>query len=123
MKRFSGWWQRVPRLCLVKPGELALAEKALEGFQRATEGFQRATEQAKQMAETLQHAVAFVNELQAKLDRAREELITYHASCMEPDAQVAELERMGAKETPEKDVCRPTGVDQSHHCSFVRSNP
>jgi hypothetical protein len=94
MKRWTGFWQRVPRLrvILVRLGRETnpLAEQIMESLQKSTA--------------TLEHTVALVGELQKMLDRAREELTAYAATCIEPDAQVAELERLWARETPQKSV-------------------
>jgi len=42
--------------------------------------------------------------LQLQLARVREELTAYAAASMDPDAQVAELERLRLRESPQKNV-------------------
>jgi len=93
MKRFLAWWRR-PQLHIyfVEPGKRTnpLAEQAVESLQRANE--------------SLESAVVLVNRLLDDLTRARAELAAYAAAAMEPDMQVAELERMRMQNTSQKDV-------------------
>jgi hypothetical protein len=94
MKRFLAWWHGRPQLRVqfVRPGQETnpLAEQAIESL--------------KSTVETLHRALGLVNRLQVELGRLREELAAYAAAYMEPEAQVAELERLRGKETPSRNV-------------------
>ena len=65
---------------------------------------EQAIDSLKRTLGTLESAICLVNKLQDDLARVRAELAAYAAVCMEPDAQVAELERMRLQNTPQKDV-------------------
>lgn len=93
MKHFLTWLHR-PQLHIhfVEPRNRTnpLAEEAIDSLKR-TLG-------------TLEGAIGLVNRLQDDLAQVRAELAAYAAVCMEPDAQVAELERMRLQNTPQTDV-------------------
>lgn len=84
MKRFLAWWHSRPQLHVhfVRPGEETnpLAEQAVESLKKAVA--------------TLHRSLDLVDELQLQLACFREELVAYAAASMEPEAQVAELERI-----------------------------
>jgi hypothetical protein len=93
MKRFLEWWRR-PQMHIhfVEPRKRTnpLAEEAIDSL--------------KCTLTTLEGAVVLVNKLEGDLAQVRAELAAYAAVCMEPDAQVAELERMRLQNTPQTDV-------------------
>ena len=93
MKRFLAWLHR-PHLHVhfVEPGKETnpLAEQAIDSL--------------KMTLGALESAIGLVNKLQDDLARVRAEVAAYVAGCMEPEAQVAELERMRLQNAPQRDV-------------------
>ena len=89
MKRFWAWLRR-PQLHIQFVDTNPLAQQAIDGM--------------KGPLETLHRSLALVNELQLQLARVREELTAYAAASMDPDAQVAELERLRLRVAPQKNV-------------------
>lgn len=77
MKRWTGSWQRAPRLRVtpVRPGRETntLAEKVMEALRRALETAQHATDNPRTSTEALRNTLAPVNKLQAELASALEE--------------------------------------------------
>lgn len=94
MKRFLAWWHGRPQLHVhfVRPGQETnpLAEQAIDTLNSTLA--------------TLQRSLDLVDQLQLQLFRVREELTAYAAASMEPEAQVAELHRLGSKEAPQRGV-------------------
>ena len=88
MKRFLAWLRR-PQLYVqfVEPRKRTnpLAQQAVESLQEAVARLSR--------------MVDLVEQAQKEVARLREELTAYAAAAMEPDAQVADLERLRTKET------------------------
>lgn len=94
MKRFQGWWHGRPQLHVhfVRPGQETnpLAEEAVESL--------------KKSVASLGRTVDLVEQLQKEVSRLHEELAAYAAISMEPESQVAELERLRMKEAPRTGV-------------------
>jgi hypothetical protein len=84
MKRFLGWLRRSPRLHVhfveAKHDTNPLAQEAIESLQKTIKA--------------LESTLDLVSRLQTQLACARSELGAYALSCMDEDAQIAELERM-----------------------------